>query len=130
MKPLKLALRVASSLILSACAGPEPDAPPVWGTIPATEAELQMYVDIRQVQEAEQGKSIFRVRGTDSISFSRAGVDYRFANPKAYRAFIKHRLDSMVARGYVVPYDTTIHPRPTVRTEGDSISSTTTYTME
>ena len=114
MKPSKIVLSVAAGLSLAACTPSEPATPLTRGARSEADDELLMYQDIHNVQEAERGKSIFQTVGTDSISFSRDGKEYRFANAKAYRAFVNHRLDSMVARGFVIQFDTTVHPRTTV----------------
>jgi hypothetical protein len=70
---------------------------------PREQVEQLVISDILAAQRIERGEA--NTRPGDSVTFSRDGKNYRFANVHAYRANIKHRLDSLLATGPLT-YDT------------------------
>lgn len=134
MQPLRISLAFLLAGLggLSGCqqrdSGSTPHPRQVAQYVP-TPDELIIYLDICSVQRLEHGHSVFQ-RADDSVTFGRDGHEFRFRNVHAYRADLKHRMDSMMARGARFNrFDTTYVDYPSVRDEAPSPSDTFTVTV-
>lgn len=103
---------LAGELSLSGCSHPDNALPKVEdkaSSVPYGPVEDQLYLDIdaaQQIEKHEPGahqpdEPINRSYGNDS-----AHTDYNFANLRALRIDIKHRMDSLRKAGVVLSYDT------------------------